>query len=664
MRLDVSILDIGDRTTSIHIAVPLLGRRETVQARNPLAKADLGHFGHIVEPVFDVAQPVVRAVRFGVVHHDDHILVDIAVRITQRSTPREQVPDFGVSAFVVSARKNFPEVVIHRELNVLPPAHRFTLFGRDVRIVEQADPKRILFPFDPENTHIFVVEVEQHPILIINLDADRNGLVKVLQFRLVALQFFLRPDRLGNVRKERRAVVAVGRKNDRVEIAVVTNLIQLIRNDCPPGYRLVQVRPYLLGNEEARFPDAAPHHAGKLYVQDLLDGGIVFLEQVIRRLPLRVVSHTHFGITQRHVHINIAEILLFFPDSRFGAFELDADADDVGQRQEPLPVGLVPNTVLADDVDPYIAPGSFPVDQRNDHQRLDPLGSEYSLYAVRLGRKLIQVAQDDRQVLLQPLRPPQRQIDRNILQAVDLGGNPVAHHFIAAAVGPFRPIVFENISPVAIELVQQVFEQTGNHILFVGMLEQHQQRLRKIILPRQQLFKLHVGRTLPRMLGLLDGQVPHKPLCEQVPVGSRLFGSELRMHPDITDLRAHRKRFVVKIDLGEHIQAVHDPFPVIWVDQLCTSLERYGFRPDLQNIGQYLRKTGFPGCEIGFPPPDMRHLLKVAEPFRITTQRLKLLLRNGSLTHKRNIGSLHKNTKISPPPTLHNTKGEFYVKNK
>ena len=33
----------------------------------------------------------------------------------------------------------------------------------------------------------------------------------------------------------------------------------------------------------ARFPDAAPHHAGKLYVQDLLDGGIVLLEQVIRR---------------------------------------------------------------------------------------------------------------------------------------------------------------------------------------------------------------------------------------------------------------------------------------------------------------------------------------------------------------------------------------------
>ena len=149
VRLDVSILDIGDRTAGIHIAVPLLGRRETVQARNPLAEADLGHFSHVVEPVFDVAQPVVRAVRFGVVHHDDHILVDIAVAVPQRSTPREQVPDFGVSAFVVSARKNFPEVVIHRELNVLPPAHRFTLFGRDVRIVEQADPERILFPPHP-----------------------------------------------------------------------------------------------------------------------------------------------------------------------------------------------------------------------------------------------------------------------------------------------------------------------------------------------------------------------------------------------------------------------------------------------------------------------------------------------------------------------------------
>ena len=257
-------------------------------------------------------------------------------------------------------------------------------------------------------------------------------------------------------------------------------------------------------------------------------------DPVVAQRPVLAVEQLHPDVAQGHVAVEALQIEPVVLRRLLGTLQFEAQADDIDQRGEPLTVLVGPVPVLPDDVDTGIPPHFVAGDQRHDDQRLDVLHLQQIMFARRLGRQFVEIRKDDRQVLLDMLRPPREIVHRERTQTVLLAGNPVRRHLVGAVVRAPLPVELDDIGASAAEHREHLVEYLVHRVSGLPGVQQRQQRVRnageaveqivdtRLVRPDRPLPLRRSGRPhvtdqhIAIGCGLAVNQFPHEPLLPPV----------------------------------------------------------------------------------------------------------------------------------------------------
>ena len=204
---------------------------------------------------------------------------------------------------------------------------------------------------DAEDLHVLVIDIHHPAGLVVQLQTDRNVVVDVAQEFFAAIERIVRLLHIGNVGQQTdNLVFPCGIENGVNEFAGYREPVVLfdivIRSE-----RSGQQRQRI-GHVPSQFAALFSDISLPRQLEDRL-GGVVGVENlVIDRISRIFVQNLEPDITQRHIPIEILQVIAFglrlFP----GPLQLDADIDDVGQRGEPLAIFITPRAMPFYDVNP------------------------------------------------------------------------------------------------------------------------------------------------------------------------------------------------------------------------------------------------------------------------------------------------------------------------
>jgi len=349
-----------------------------------------------------------------------------------------------------------------------------------------------------------------------------------------------------------------------------------------------------------------PPHIVSLGFSDNLFRSIIRIEHlVIDRRPRLVVNHPETDIPQRHVPVEVLQIIAFDLRLPLRTLQFDTDIDDIDQRCEPLVILVLPIAVLPDHIDSRIPPKFITKCHRQHKQRTDILCSQNIMLVPCPGRKVVQTGKSNRTPFFELLDPPGGFVHRKSIEPIPAALHALVRHFVRTNMPAVIPVELRDIGPAATKYLEDIGQNLVDRLVDGTNMKERKQRMRNIVQPIKKrihpLDRAKIDRQSLPFADFLGISRNNQPL-----VGCRFPAQDLPAEPHLTPGTTQRKNLLGGEQARIRGHQAFERSPERLSDRLqktvVTDLGLLSSYRLTEIIGQQKNPSG----HIYFPPPDLR----------------------------------------------------------